>query len=235
MYRIAICEDEKVFMDENEKICRGIMEKLDAEFTLSLFDNSAAFLKSFFGQNMRYDLLLLDIVLGETNGMELAQKIRAHDNRAVIVFITSKPEYAVQGYNVKALHYLIKPINPDALERLIAADYHRRFCQSCLVFKSGVQNIRIPVADVVYLEIKGRRVSIIQKDGTVAEYNGKLSEFLTGLKQFVRCHNSYAVNVGNIRELTKTDAIAVNGAKIPVSRTYFKDLQKAFMRRMRDD
>ena len=233
MYRIAICEDEKTFLDENAKICAGIMEKLDAEYETFLFESSAALLDAFFARNRRYDLLLLDIVMDETCGMKLAQKIREHDADSVIIFITAHTEYAIDGYGVGALHYLVKPICPDRLERLIAADYHRRFTQNHLVFRSGVQNYRIVTKDVVYLEIMGRSVNIVLMDGSSVQYQGKLSDFLSGLRQFVRCHNSFAVNIANIREIERTCAIAVNGREIPVSRTYFKETQKAFLRQMR--
>ena len=235
MYRIAICEDEKPFLEENERICRSIMEKLDAEHEIFLFADSATLLETFFAHGKRYDLLLLDIAMDETNGMELARKIRTHDPDSVIIFITSRPEYAIDGYGVGALHYLMKPICPDRLERLIAADYHRRFHKSFLVFRSGVQNLRIATKDVVYLEITGRSVAIVLVDGSCAQYQGKIAEFLSGLRHFVRCHNSFAVNITNIRELKKTYAIAVNGREIPVSRTYYKETEKAFMRQIRND
>jgi len=237
MYRIAICEDEKVFSDENEKICFSIMEKLNAEFELDSFSNAAEFLNGFSGKCKKYDLLLLDIIMedGAINGVELARKIREQDNDAVIIFITSKSEYAVQGYGVNALYYFMKPVDGDALERLIAADYHRRCRHSYLVFKSGVQHLRIPIKDVVFLEITGRRVAINLIDNTTSEYYGKLTDFLNKANPFVRCHSSFAVNICNIRELTKTDAVTLNGKTIPVSRAYFKDTQKAFMRQLRGE
>ena len=233
MYRIAICEDEKTFLEENERICRGIMEKLDAEHEIFLFESSAALLDAFFAQNKRYDLCLLDIVMDESSGMKLAQKLREHDFDSVIIFITSHPEYAIEGYGVNALHYLVKPICPDKLERLVAADYHRRFHQSHIVFRTGVQNLRIATKDVVYLEIVGRSVNIALVDGSSVQYQGRLSDFLSGLKQFVRCHNSFALNIANVREIEKTCAIAINGRQVPVSRTYYKDTQKAFLQQMR--
>jgi DNA-binding LytR/AlgR family response regulator len=134
---------------------------------------------------------------------------------------------------VNALHYLIKPLESDVLERLIKADYRQRFQSHFLVFKSGTQTLRLPIRDVIYLETVGRRVAITIADRTV-EYSGKLSDLLDGKEQFVRCHKAFAINPRNIRELTRTDAIATNGKMIPVSRTFQKDVQKALLRQIRD-
>jgi DNA-binding LytR/AlgR family response regulator len=232
LYTVAICEDEDVYRDDQESICRKVLEKLNLEYHISVFSSGTGFWDVFL-TGKRYDLILLDIVMDDTNGMELAQKIREHDADVAIVFITSNPGFALQGYDVNALHYLIKPLEGDVLERLIKSDYRQRFQSHFLVFKSGTQTLRLPIRDVICLETVGRRVAITMPDRTV-EYSGKLSDLLDGKEQFVRCHNAFAINPRNIRELTRTDAIATNGKIVPVSRTYIKDVQKALLRQIRD-
>ena len=233
LYTVAICEDEATFRNEQESICRRILEKLGLEHHISVFDTSTDFWDAF-SAGIRFDLILLDIIMDETNGMELAQKIREHDGDAAIVFITSNPGFALQGYDVSALHYLIKPLESDVLERLIMTDYRHRFQCNFLVFKSGPQTLRLPIRDIICLETIGRRVEITLPDKT-AHYPGKLSDLLDGKEQFIRCHKAFAVNPRNIRELTRTDAIATNGKAIPVSRTYIKDVQKALLRQIREN
>jgi DNA-binding LytR/AlgR family response regulator len=127
----------------------------------------------------------------------------------------------------------MKPLDGDVLERLIKDDYRRRFQCNFLVFKSGTQTLRLPIRDVICLETVGRRVAVTLPDSTV-EYSGKLSDLLEGKEQLVRCHKAFAINPCNIRELTRTDAIAENGKMIPVSRTYIKDVQKALLKQIRD-
>jgi DNA-binding LytR/AlgR family response regulator len=232
MYRVALCEDERVFSEAQEKICRGILEKLNIGHSISVFENSAAFWSAF-SNGARYDLMLLDIVMGETDGLELARKIRGHDGDAAIVFITSSPEYAVQGYDVNALHYLMKPLDGEKLEKTIASDYERRFRRQSLIFKSGTQNLRIPVNDVICLESADRRVVITLPDGT-ADCSGKLSEMLESLPKdtFIRCHVGYIINLKMIKKLTRTEAVAVNGKVIPISRAYSQAVQQAFLKQL---
>jgi len=231
LYRIAICEDEAVFRKTQEKICRRILEKQNIEYSISVFESGAALWRDY-TDAVRYDLVLLDILMDE-NGVELARKIRTCDTEAAIIFITSNPDFALQGYDVNALHYLLKPLDADRLERLIASDYQRRFQNNYLVFKSGTQTHSVPIKDIICIETVSRRAAITLPD-MVIEYPGTLSELLSNNPQFIRCHKAFAVNIDNIRNLTKTDAVAVNGKLIPVSRTYLKDVQKALVKRMRD-
>jgi DNA-binding LytR/AlgR family response regulator len=235
MYQVALCEDEKVFSEVQEKICREILDKLNIEYHIAVFDNSNDFLAAFSEEQRRYDLILLDIVMDGTNGVELARTIRESDKDAVIIFITSSREYALQGYDVNALHYLLKPVDADVLERLIVSSYQDKFQYDFFIFKSGALTQRIPIKEIIALETTGRKVTIMLPDKTL-HYSGKLTELLEELPQnhFVRCHNAFAVNISNIRELTRTSAITVNGKIIPISRAFAKDTQKAFLRQMRD-
>jgi len=232
MYRVALCEDEKIYSRAQTKICREILEKLNIEHSISVFENSAEFQTSF-SNGERYDLILLDIVMDGTDGMELAREIRGHDSEAAIVFITANPEFALQGYDVNALHYLMKPLSKDMLSKLIASDYERRFQCNYFIVKSGAQKLRIPTREIICFETVDRRVIITLKDGTV-DYSGKLSEIAEGLpgEMFVRCHIGYIVNLKNIKTLTRTEAIAANGKIIPVSRSYCATIQKAFLKQM---
>jgi DNA-binding LytR/AlgR family response regulator len=232
MYQVALCEDEKIFSETQAKICHMILSKLCIEHRLFLFESSAVFWSDF-SKGKRYDFILLDIVMDETNGMELARKIRAHDKDAAIVFVTANPDYALQGYDVNALHYLMKPLNPDTLEKLILSDYINRFQKKYLVIKSKSQTIRIPAKDINCLETAGRKVKITTMDGMI-EYSGKLSELAEELPKqyFIRCHVGYVVNLGNIRKLNRIEAIAVNEKIIPISRAYSESVQKAFLKQL---
>ena len=236
MYKVALCEDEQVFSDAQEKACRAVLDKLNIEHQIDLYASGEDFLAAFAQRQKRYDLILLDIIMGGMSGMELARKIRESDRDAVIIFITSSREYALEGYDVNALHYLIKPVDESALERLIRAAYTYNLQDSFFVFKTGGLNQRAAVKDIVSLETVGRKVEVSLTDGTL-RYSGKLTELLEELPQgrFIRCHQAFAVNIGNIREITRFEVIAQNGTKIPISRAYLKDVQKAFLSNIQDE
>lgn len=235
MYRVALCEDETIFSVELEKICCTILDKLMIEYEITLFDSSKAFICAFSIEQKRFDLMLLDIIMGDPNGMELARMIRQEDTKVAIIFVTSNRDYALQGYDVQALHYLMKPVDKEILERLIASDYKDRFQTSFVVFKTGTIKRRIAMKDIISLETAGRKVTVTLSGETVS-YSGKLTELLDQLPkdQFVRCHQAFALNVRNILELNHNEAITVNGKSIPVSRTFTKDVQRAFAKSVRN-
>lgn len=236
MYKVALCEDEKIFSDAQKKICCSILERLYIEYEISVFDNSAELLKVLWEENRQYDLLLLDIVMEGMDGMTLARRIRESDKDATIIFITSNHEYALQGYDVNALHYLMKPVDGNMLERLIESDYKRRFSIQVIILESAAGKQRIAIKSIVCLETVGRRVEVTLTSGKVY-YSGKLTSLLNELPKdkFVRCHQAFAINMANILELTRQDAIAANGKRIPVSRTFAKNVQKAFVRQLREE
>jgi len=167
------------------------------------------------------------------DGIELAREIRQLDKTAAIVFVTSYDNYAIQGYDVKALHYLMKPVDTQLLENLIKSVYKEKYLADVLTIKSGVHHIRVPIKEIVYLETAGRRVKVSLMD-RVVNYSGKLSDILSELPEdlFVQCHQAFAINIGNIRELSRRCAIAVNGREIPVSRTFWNNTKAVFLRGM---
>ncbi len=235
MYRVVLCEDEEIFSQAQEKICRDILESLDIEYNVTVFSGSVDFLRAFFEQGLRYDLILLDIMMDGMDGITLAKRIRAEDEAVAIIFITSNPKYVFQGYDVHALHYLMKPLTPDALAPLIEADYSRRIQTDYLILNSDSGKIQVQVKDIICAETVGRRVAVTFLPDQRAYYGGTLLQLLRELPNegFVQCHKSYAVNMRHIRELTGRDAIAQNGLKIPVSRTFAKEVQQAFFQKLR--
>ena len=209
------------------------MQKLNIEHQISTFDKSMDFLAAVTDHRQRYDLILLDIVMDEIDGIELARRIRKTDNDADIIFITANQEYALRGYDVNALHYLLKPVDTAKLEALIKTAHAKKFQDSVIVVKSGNRHFRIPIGTIVSLETVGRHVKLSLTDKEI-ECPGKLVDILSELPcgQFIRCHQAFAVNVDNVRTLSRKTAVATNGKEIPVSRTYLDDTRKAVMRRM---
>lgn len=235
MYRVVLCEDEKVFAKAQEKTCHVILQRLNIEYSITVFESSADFLSAFFDQGMRFDLMLLDIIMQGIDGMTLAKRVREEDKTAGIIFITSSRDYALEGYDVNALHYLVKPLDEATLARLIEAEYNKRFNTDYFVFDSACGKVRVAAKDIVCAETMGRRVEITLGCHQTAYYGGTLTELLAKLPkdQFVRCHQSYAVNILNVRELIRREAIALNGHRIPVSRTFAKAVQQTFLQKLR--
>lgn len=233
VYNVAICEDEELFAEEHAKICKNILANLNINYNIEVFVNGENFLNKFSVGRERYDLILFDILMDGMDGIELAKKVRETDEKTSIIFITSSPDYALRGYDVKALHYLMKPIDSITLEKLIASDYTNRIKNDYFVFESGAGNYRAAINDIICFETVGRQVAVILRDG-MFYYAGKLAELLHLMPKdrVIRCHHSFAVNISNIRELNRYSAVAINGYEIPISRTFSKEVRKAFMKQL---
>lgn len=233
MYEIALCEDEQLFRTEQEKICRRILDKLGIDYDIALFNGSTDFLNAFKAQGHRFDLILLDIVMDGMNGMELAHIIRESDQETTIIFITSTNEYALSGYDVRALHYLIKPVDEQMMEKLILSDYTKKYQQQYIVLEDGTQKIRVPINEIITLETVGRKVAVTLQNKTI-HWTGKLMTLLEFLPtdRFIKCHQSFVINLEHVKELKHQNAITVNNITVPISRMYKKDVHKAFLMSM---
>ena len=231
MYNVAICEDEPVFAQTLERICRETLDRLHIEYQITHFSNSESFSETLAEEYEGYDIILLDIVMDGMDGMTLAHKIRETDKNIVIIFISGY-DFALQSYDVNAFHYFSKPIDETALSRKISQAYADKVKHDDGIFiKTGTKNVRISLSDIVCLETKNRHVEVSLINESVY-YNGKLTDLLPLLPQesFVRCHQSFVVNMNHIIEVTRKDAIATNGKKIPISRTYMNEMREALLK-----
>lgn len=230
LYKIAICEDEAVFRQEQEAICREICDRMNIQYEITAFETGIDLMAVYSG-GAQYDLLLLDIMMDELNGMELARRLRGQGSESAIIFITANPDFAVQGYDVGALHYLMKPLDRKVLGKIMEADYKRRFLKRYFFVKSGSQNLRVVIKDIICMETVGRHVRITMLDGEI-ETSSRLVELLGYLpkEHFCRCHVGYVINLSNIKTLSRTEAEAANGKIIPISRAYVKEVEKSFLK-----
>ena len=107
MYRIAIVEDDKSFIEELKKYLEQYSQEEGQEFEISTFYDGEEILENYVSG---YDLILLDIEMPKVNGMDAAEKIREADENVVLMFITNMAQYAIRGYSVGALDFVMKPI-----------------------------------------------------------------------------------------------------------------------------
>ncbi|MCL2366663.1 MAG: LytTR family transcriptional regulator [Oscillospiraceae bacterium] len=127
--------------------------------------------------------------------------------------------------------FLIKPVNIDALQDLILPIYEQHIPKYVII-----KSQEVLLSDILYFEIsseKRRRVNIILKSGVIS-CSGKLTDLLNALPSthFVRCHQSFAININNTNKITKNIAVLADGIELDITRTYREDVRKAFMRKL---
>ncbi len=226
MFCVAVCDDN---IEDGQKILSAarqifIDRNIDADF--SLFVSPAKLLENITHDSSRYDLLLLDVLFDETNGIKLAQSIREAGSKAALIYTTVSRDYAIDGYKVQANDYLVKPIDKDTLADSIGRILKKN--DSLLVETDGKFK-SIQLSDIGYVEACANYVILRLPDG---KENARLRATLTevqnklGKDRFARCHKGYLVNLSQVREVRTNSILLHSEDTVPLGRGYRTELQK---------
>ncbi|MEA4987438.1 MAG: LytTR family DNA-binding domain-containing protein [Anaerovorax sp.] len=232
LYKIAVCDDEPVFLEEIQKLVGEILDSHEIAYCIDCFSSKKALEDALKQDVEKYDLILLDILLGNQSGIDLAKKIRKMKVEATLIFVTVSADFAIEGYEVDAFRYLLKPISRKALEDALLLDYenHQEQRKKELVLAVGSKIRKIPHAEIRYIEIQGRATAIqMRKERLVTTYKiSELENMLSG-SSIVRCHRSFLVNLKYIHMLERYQAAVTTEDNIPISKAYYNDVKDAFM------
>ena len=196
VFRLAILEDEKQDSDLLQTHIHHFFTENcpNDSFQVTVFDNAGVFIEQY---RPDYDLIFLDIQMPGLNGMEAATALRKKDSSVLLVFVTNMAQYAVQGYEVDALDFVVKPVNYKdfsyKMNRVVkAVKNHRRNLLS-IEIPGGIQ--RVCVQDILYVEVEQHTVIYHTTDG---EYRvrGTMKNVEQNLQKwhFLRCNNCYLIN-----------------------------------------
>jgi Response regulator of the LytR/AlgR family len=234
MYRhLAVIDDDPVVaaniaaLAADWAIKRGDIAKPD------VYPSAEAFMFSY-AEKKDYEILLLDIELGRgcEDGVSLAKRLRADGSRAQIIFITGYSDYIAEGYEVSALHYLMKPVDGKKLcEVLDRAAAKIELTGKSLYIETGGESAVIPLCEIKYLEVRHNYVYIC----AAREYSVKktLAELERELDPtFFRVGRSYIVNLAFIHRAAKCEIELSDGSLIPLPRGMYEPLCRAIIKRL---
>ncbi len=226
--KIAICDDsapDAAFVEEKLNDWAGIR---DIEVRLQIFPTAESFLFHY-ADDKNWDILLLDIEMGEMDGVTMAKAVRKENETVQIVFISGYSDYIAEGYEVEALHYLIKPVNQDKLFAVLDRALEKiRQNERCLNLEIGGEMVRIPLYEVRYLEVRLNYVTIHAKEDytvrrTLAEFEQELDH------RFTRVGRSVILNLKYVRKVTKTEVHLFDGTVLPLPRGAYEPLNRAII------
>jgi len=227
-YQIAICEDNAADLKFVADLVREWSRKTQNSVTICSFPSAEAFLFHY-AEDKSFDILLLDIEMGKMDGVELAKRLRRENEHVQIVFITGYSDYISEGYEVNALHYLMKPLKKEKLfQTLDRAVRKIQKNEKALLLELSGEVVRLPIYEIRYLEVRQNYVTIHAK----REYTLKktLSEFEKELdERFYRMGRSYIVNLTCITRITKKDVYLFDGTVLPLPRGQYKPLNQALI------
>lgn len=228
--KIAICDDEPAQTKYISRLVDKWAENRKKPVEADAFDSAEAF-EFAWSEDKSYDVLFLDIQMPGQNGMELAKTIRQSDDRLAIIFVTGFSDYMDEGYEVSALHYLIKPVDENKLfSCLDKACRNIKTEVPMLIAECGGGNIRIRQDEILYVEAFAHSVEITASGGVckVGESIGEIEKRLDKTL-FYRPHRSYIVGLKYVAKIGKTGITLDNGTLLPVSRRLYSDANRAFI------
>ena len=227
-YRIAIVDDSTVDAEYVSGILNSWAQLRQVSIQPEVFPSAESFLFRY-AEDKQWDILLLDIEMGAMDGVTMAKRVR-QDNEAVqIVFITGYSDYIAEGYEVAALHYLMKPVNQDKLFRVLDRALEKRKQEGrCLNLEVYGEMVRLPLYEIRYLDVHQNYVTVHAKsDYTVKRTLGDFEKELDN--RFCRVGRGMIVNLKYIKRVTKTDVYLSDGTILPLPRGAYETLNRAII------
>lgn len=228
-YHIAICDDEETASAYIDGLTRQWAAGAGRQVRIDTFTSAEAFFFHY-AEHKDYDILLLDIEMGKMNGVELAKTVRSGNKEVQIVFITGYLDYIADGYEVEALHYLMKPVGLEKLSEVLdrAAKKLKRN-EKALLLEIQDEVARVPLYEIRYLEVQKNYVTIhAGEDYRVKKSLGSLEKELDD--GFFRIGRSFLVNLRFVRRISKTEVTLKDKTVLPLSRGMYEPLNRAMIR-----
>lgn len=227
---IAICDDDSAVSEYLEHEVSAWADRAGNAWKISSFPSAEAFLFDY-SENKAVDVLLLDIEMPGMNGMELARHLRDAKAALQIIFITGYSDYISEGYDVSALHYLMKPVSRDKLWSVLdrAAALLERSEKRIILEGSGTSSL-VPISEIRYIEVIGNYVTVYADrqytvKATLASIESQLDE------AFFRAGRSYIINLDRVRRAAKKEVTLTTGELVPLARGVYEKLMNAIINR----
>ena len=227
-YKIAICDDS----DADREYVLNMVNRWAAEVGHQVHINTFTSAENFlfhYAEESDYDILLLDIEMGTMDGVTMAKQLRKNNDTVQIIFITGYSDYIAEGYEVAALHYLMKPVKEEKLGSVLERAVEKiSKNEKVLNFEFGGEIARVPIYQIRYADVFGNYVTIhAASDITIKMTLGELEKSLD--ERFYRVGRSTIVNLTQIRRVTKNEIKLSDGTALSLPRGAYDGINRAII------
>lgn len=228
MIQIAVCDDDPIQLKSTGETLSQAAACYAPE--IDLFSGSRELLNAVEKSGYRPDLAVLDIVLPEDSGIHLAMKLNELCPHCAIIFLTAFLDYATDVYETKHSYFIVKSQFKERIVPAIAKALEDISRDSHLIFRSSGTVQALPLREVLYLERNLKKTVIAHTSGKQYATAAKPEQLIKDLPNcpFVKCHQSYYVNLELVAGITKNSFLLKNGQEVPISRSQHKAAKEAF-------
>ena len=216
--KVAVCDDDSNDLKRLEEMIREAARREEFDCEIISYESSTRLLNAI-QSGEEYHVLMLDVMMETFNGIELAAELRRQQNKVAIVFVSSNRDMALNGYEVAAVRYLMKPVSEEKLREALLFCYRANMGRQEIMLPTikGVRSFSLK--DIIYAETWGRGLRITTPQGQ-EEVALRISDLETMLPQgqFVLCHRTIIVNLEYVRYLRYCELELKTGDLLPVSK-----------------
>lgn len=234
MLQVAVCDDEIIECCNMAKRIKEIMEEMKMPCIIRQFRSGGELLQAL----ESFDIVFLDIMMQEPDGMTTAQILRERAFDKILVFVSSSREYVFEAYDVEAFQYLLKPVGDRKLKSVLqkAVRKTESRSQGFIIVSRERQKKKLFLDDIYYFEIRGRIVDVHGPEGIFTYYEqiGELENKLRD-KNFFRCHKSYLINLKYVDGYNRQEAVLENGEKIVIAKRRYDKFVQEVLKIMREN
>lgn len=234
MLRLTICDDEPVSLAFFQSLAADWAKQTKTEVKIDLCKNADQFL-FLWEEKKDIDILLLDIEMPGMDGISLAHKLREMGESLQIIFVTGVADYVLEGYDVDAVSYLLKPVKRERL--FFCLDKAKGRCrkgEAQLVLETAGEIVRVRLSDICYLESEAHdtllyrsgltepirlKTGILQMEQKLREKSGA----------FYKVHRSYLIHLAHVERISKKEVTMDNGAAVPIARGRWEACNQAYL------
>ena len=229
-FHIAVCDDEPLDREETIHLIKDVLEEETIPGQISAFSGGSELLGAIQG-GAQFHTLFLDVMMEDLDGMALAAALRERGNHTAIVFVSSNRDMALRGYEVAAVRYLAKPLDPERLHEALMFCYESRFEQREILLPAAGGQSRILPSDIIFAEAWERGVRLTLRDGQ-ADAGVKISDLAAMLpeRQFVLCHRTVLVNLAFVQSIRYCELELKSGKILPISKYRQTETRQKLMR-----
>ena len=216
------------------KRIKEIMEEMKVPCIIRQFQSGGELLQAL----ESFDIVFLDIIMQELDGMKTAQIFRERASDQILIFVSSSREYVFEAYDVEAFQYLLKPVGDRKLKNVLrrAVLKTKSRSQEFIIVSRERQKKKLFLDDIYYFEIKGRMVYAHVAEGIFTYYEqiGELEDKLQDYG-FFRCHKSYLINLKYVDGYNRQEVILENGEKIVIAKRRYDKFAQEMLKVMREN